>query len=93
MILEWNKKNKPQLNENMIVIGVKHQYTLKKVQMSPNCKNPGFYEDYGVCIPDKFCEIIKNPVTYTLNRAKNAAKKRRKPRKKSVKKESVQKKE
>jgi hypothetical protein len=61
--------------------------------MAPNCNNPGFYKDYSVCTPDEFCKTIHNPVTYTLNRAKRVAKRRRKPRKKSVKKESVQKKE
>jgi len=92
MALEWNKKNKPPLNENIITSGVKHQYTRAAPQMAPNCKNPGFYTDYGICTPDKFCETIQNPVTYTLSRAKRAAKRRRSGRKKSVKKEKAQKK-
>jgi|TARA_Y100000310_G_scaffold344531_1_gene457786 hypothetical protein len=90
MALEWNTKNKPQLNENIVTAGVKHHFSKPRAQMAPNCKNPGFYTDYGVCEPDDFCKTIQNPVTYTLARAKRAAKKRR--TKKSVKKESVQKK-
>jgi hypothetical protein len=93
MILDWNKKNKPPIEENVILSGIKHQYKTGNPQMAPNCNNPGFYKDYSVCTPDEFCKTIHNPVTYTLNRAKRVAKRRRKPRKKSVKKESVQKKE
>jgi hypothetical protein len=77
------------LNENIVVAGVKHHFSKPKAQLAPNCKNPGFYTDYGICEPDDFCKTIKNPVTYTLGRAKRAAKSRRK---KSVKKEIVQKK-
>jgi hypothetical protein len=89
MALEWNTKNKPQLNENIITAGVKHHFSKPKAQMAPNCKNPGFYQDYGICLPDEFCKTIQNPVTYTLGRAKRAAKSRRKKR---VKKEKTQKK-
>jgi len=85
MMIEWNTKNKPQLNENIVTSGVKHHFTKPKSQMSPNCNNPGFYKDYGVCTPDEFCKTIKNPVTYTLGRAKRSAKKR-KNKEKTVKK-------
>jgi len=90
MALEANKKNKPQLNENIITSGVKHQYTRTTPQMAPNCKNPGFYLDYGICTPDEFCKTIQNPVTYTLSRAKRSAKRRRSGRK-SIRKKSVKK--
>ncbi|MFH1450436.1 MAG: DNA primase small subunit domain-containing protein [archaeon] len=87
MALEWNKKNKPPIEENIIVAGINHQYTRKAPQMAPNCKNPGFYDDYNVCTPDEFCKTIQNPVTYTLGKAKRAAKKGRRGKRKRIQKQ------
>jgi len=78
MLLSWNQKNKPQLRDSMVAGGFKSQFSKGKPKMSPNCKNPGYYSEYGVCTPDEFCKIINNPVTYTLNRVKRTRKRRRK---------------
>jgi DNA primase large subunit len=35
--------------------------------MPQNCKE--FYEGMGVCQPDDFCKLIKNPVNYLVRKS------------------------
>jgi DNA primase large subunit len=35
--------------------------------MPPNCKE--FYQGIGVCQPDDFCKLIKNPVNYVVRKS------------------------
>ena len=64
-IFEWNKKNKPSLNEGYIKSQLSWSYKKKPI-MPPNCKE--FYQGIGVCQPDMFCSKVKNPVNYTIKK-------------------------
>jgi hypothetical protein len=64
-IEEWNKKNNPRLKEGIIKSQLSWNYR-RRPMMPPNCKE--FYQGLGVCIPDSLCNIIKNPVNYTIRK-------------------------
>lgn len=64
-IEEWNKKNEIPLKHTLIKPRLTWEYKRKPV-MPPNCKQ--FYQDIGVCIPDDFCKLIKNPGSYTIRK-------------------------
>src|SRR3989344_2672722 len=64
-IYEWNKKNKIPLKEGYIKSQLLWSYRKKPI-MPPNCKE--FYQGIGVCVPDDFCKLIKNPVNYTIRK-------------------------
>jgi len=64
-IEDWNRKNKPPLKEGIIKAQLSWGYK-RKPRMPPNCKE--FYEGIGVCLPDNFCKLIKNPVNYTIRK-------------------------
>lgn len=70
---EWNKKNNPKLKEGYIKSQLSWSYKKKPV-MPPNCKE--FYQGIGVCQPDDFCRLIKNPVSYVVRKSFNFSKKR-----------------
>ncbi len=57
----WNKKNKPPLKQGYIQSQLSWSYRGKPI-MPPNCDE--FYKGIGVCLPDNFCRLIKNPVNY-----------------------------
>lgn len=70
IILEWNKKNKEELKENIIIGQVRYSKQRKEKILPPNCfykddKKSGFYIDLGICDPDNFCPRIKNPFNYS----------------------------
>ena len=65
-IEEWNKKNNPLLKEGYIKSQLSWSYRRKPV-MPPNCKE--FYQGIGVCQPDDFCKLIKNPVSYIVRKS------------------------
>lgn len=60
-INNWNKKNKPPLKQGYIKSQLSWSYRNKPI-MPPNCKE--FYQGVAVCLPDNFCNLIKNPVNY-----------------------------
>jgi DNA primase catalytic subunit len=64
-ISEWNQKNKPPLREGYIKAQLSWAYKRKPV-LPPNCRE--YYKGIGVCIPDELCNIIKNPVNYTIRK-------------------------
>lgn len=67
-ITEWNKKNYKPLREGY----VKSQiiwFQKQKAILPPNCDKPT-YKDIGVCTPDSLCKMIKNPVNYTIRKAR-----------------------
>ena len=37
---------------------------------TPNCTNESYYKALGICHPDNWCKLIKNPVNYTKRRLK-----------------------
>nr|HIK01121.1 hypothetical protein [Candidatus Undinarchaeales archaeon ERR594346 U_76725] len=77
-LVDWNKKNKPPLADNLLKSSFTSQYTGEGPKMSPNCSNPGYYGGFG----DSTCDH-RNPVSYTLGRVK--AIKRKKPRRRRAK--------
>ncbi len=77
---EWNKKNYEPLKEGYIISQISYRKKAQKI-MPPNCDNIAYYKDIGVCKPDGFCGMIKNPVNYTVRKKRNE-----KPEKKKGKK-------
>lgn len=63
LLLEWNKKNKEPLKEQIIKTQLSYHKQKSKKILPPNCKS--YYQDFGVCFPDNLCEKIKNPVNYS----------------------------
>ena len=84
-ILEWNKRNYESLKENY----VRSQLTWHKKQgksiLPPNCpqrennvpvlNQQNYYTDLGICKPDDFCKVIKNPVNYAIKKQRLFSKK------------------
>ena len=64
-IEEWNKKNASPLTQGYITSQLSWSYARKPI-MPQNCKE--FYEGIGVCQPDNFCKMIKNPVNYVVRK-------------------------
>jgi hypothetical protein len=62
---DWNKKNKPPLKQGYIKSQLSWSYRKKPI-MPQNCKE--FYQGVGVCLPDNFCNRIKNPVNYVVRK-------------------------
>ena len=77
---EWNKRNKEELREVLLVGQLRYHKQQKKKILPPNCDNGMYYKDMHICFPDNLCERIKNPVnyakrkTYYLNREEENAK-------------------
>jgi len=72
LIEEWNTKNNPQLRQSYINPQFSWSYRNKPI-MPPNCKQ--FYQGIGVCAPDEFCRLIKNPVNYVIRKSFQESKK------------------
>ena len=83
MILEWNKKNYEPLRENYILAQLSWHKRQKLPILPPNCTNESYYKSLGICHPDNWCKLIKNPVNYTKRRLKvlNENKPKRKTKK------------
>ncbi len=71
-IYDWNEKNKPPLKLGIIKAQIKTAYRGKPL-MPPNCKE--YYSGIGVCQPDNFCKLIKNPVNYIIRKTFISSKK------------------
>ena len=65
-LLEWNKLNKPKLKDGYILSQINWSRR-QKVVLPPNC-DKDYYKGIGVCNPDDFCRLIKNPVNYTIRK-------------------------
>ncbi|MFH1054400.1 MAG: hypothetical protein V1740_08320 [Candidatus Woesearchaeota archaeon] len=70
LLEEWNKKNKEQLKETIIIGQTRYHKQQKKKILPPNCMNSQYYKDFHVCTPDNLCLKIKNPVNYSVRKAK-----------------------
>jgi len=70
-IYDWNQKNKPSLKEGYIKSQLSWAYRNKPI-MPKNCKE--FYQGIGVCSPDNFCKMIKNPVNYVVRKNRQSSK-------------------
>jgi hypothetical protein len=71
-IYEWNKKNETPLREGYLNSQILWAYRNKPI-MPPNCKE--FYQGIGVCEPDSFCKLIKNPTNYVIRKSLKGDKK------------------
>ncbi len=65
-IEDWNKKNNPPLRQGYIASQLNWTYRKKPI-MPPNCNE--YYKGIGVCIPDDFCKLVKNPVNYVIRKS------------------------
>jgi len=65
-IKEWNMKNSTPLPERFIKTQLKWHFRQNRNLMAANCTSELFYDNIGVCKPDKICDLknIKNPVNY-----------------------------
>ena len=78
-LYQWNEKNTPPLKQGIIKNQLKVAYKGKPL-MPPNCRE--YYQGIGVCNPDNFCRLIKNPVNYVARKSFNSSKKEFKSKKK-----------
>lgn len=71
-LAEWNEKNRPPLVESYLRGQVRWHMNRKKTTPPPNCSSRGYYDDFGVCMPDEACggnkKSIKNPVNYAIKK-------------------------
>lgn len=72
-IVEWNKKNSPPLREQIIRSQLDYHKKNKKKVLPPNCLNRPYYIEIGVCKPDNFCKLIKNPAQYAIKKQRLSA--------------------
>jgi DNA primase catalytic subunit len=78
-IYSWNEKNNPPLKKGYVKSQLSWSFRGKPI-MPPNCKE--FYQGIGVCDPDNFCRMIKNPVNYVVRKSFSSTKKEFKTKKK-----------
>jgi hypothetical protein len=69
LLLDWNKKNKPPLKENLITQQVDYAFSSKQYP-PPNCDAQGYYKYFNVCFPDETCKLIKNPISYYIKKTR-----------------------
>lgn len=70
LLKDWNKKNPEQLREVNLLGQLRYHKQNKKQVLPPNCSNKSYYKDFGVCKPDNLCSKIKNPVSYSIRKAR-----------------------
>lgn len=70
-VTEWNKKNPDPLRDNYVQGQLRYIKTQKK--MPPNCDNAAYMKGILVCAPDGFCQKIKNPANYAIQKQRLAA--------------------
>ncbi|MCD6371770.1 MAG: hypothetical protein J7L39_03570 [Candidatus Aenigmarchaeota archaeon] len=70
VINEWNQRNTPPLRQSFIRTQLRWHFRQERNLLPPNCDNPNFLPNYGVCKPDNICKggtgeiVIKNPINY-----------------------------
>jgi len=64
-IYDWNKKNEVPLKKGYIHSQLSWTYKRKPL-LPPNCRK--FYQELGICSPDKTCSRIKNPINYVVKK-------------------------
>lgn len=75
-INEWNMKNSQPLSERFVKSQLKWHFRQNRILIPANCTSSLFYEDIGICKPDKICELkkIKNPINYSYRKIKTILK-------------------
>ncbi|MBI4145731.1 hypothetical protein HY489_00145 [Candidatus Woesearchaeota archaeon] len=72
-IQEWNKRNLDPLREVYIQGQLRYAKARKKAVLPPSCINKAYMADMGVCLPDGFCQKIKNPAHYAVAKQRMVA--------------------
>ena len=85
IVKEWNKKNKEPLNEGYVMSQLNWHKSQKEIKMPPNCSNKAYYSDIGIECPDSLCNVVKNPVNYSVRRLKLMKEDKEKGKKKRTK--------
>ena len=67
---DWNKKNPEPLKEQIINGQLRYHKRNKEKILPPNCSNKSYFKDMHICMPDNFCNKVKNPVNYAILKAK-----------------------
>src|SRR3989344_1469648 len=65
---EWNKKNNDALKDNYLVSQINWFKSNKRIVLPPNCENMAYYKSMLICKPDGLCNMIKNPVQYSMRK-------------------------
>ncbi len=71
---KWNDSNPEPVREVYMLGQLRYAKQRGDKKMPPNCDNKGYYKDFHVCHPDGLCRFIKNPVNYTIKKARMAQK-------------------
>ena len=75
-VVEWNMKNIPPLADSIIRSTIRSNMSRIESQgkgmLPPGCKNEGWYDSIGVCMPDSICggadKSVKNPANYPVRK-------------------------
>ncbi len=67
-IEEWDKLNYKPLRGGYIKTQIAW-FSRQKAVLPPNCDKP-LYKELAVCNPDNLCKMIKNPINYTVKKAR-----------------------
>jgi len=82
---QWNQKNIPPLSETLLVGQVRYHKQQKKRILPPNFDNDNYY---NALLPgevhDNLSRKFKNPVNYTIWRARNARQNKKEEKKKNT---------
>ncbi len=70
LLKEWNEKNPEPLRDVSLVGQLRYHKQNKKKVLPPNCDNTSYYKGFGVCSPDGLCAKVKNPVSYSIRKAR-----------------------
>lgn len=73
-LYQWNSINPEPLREVYILGQLNYAKKNNNKAMAPNCENPGYYKDLGLCNKLPLCDKIKNPVNYAKIRARGMRK-------------------
>ncbi len=94
-IKEWNQQNKEELREGLLISHLKYHLKRKEKVLPPNCANNSYYRELGFCSDEikstGLCRKIKNPVNYSLIRARIEKEQTKKRKKKDINKEKAEK--
>ncbi len=79
IVFQWNKKNKEPLRENYIISQLSWNKRQKQNILPQNCPRDkenlsnnadNIYVSLGICNPDHLCNLIKNPVNYSIRKSR-----------------------
>jgi len=73
LLTEWNSRNIPPLPDNYIRYHIRRGSGMHaRPAPPPGCKNEGWYDSIGVCVPDETCggasRSVGNPARYPARR-------------------------